>query len=118
MLKYENFQPVLLTTTSVANHISKFATAPRPWVAFTNFYATTLSVLMTRCSMNFSLISLPVSPCIFPSILAMQIRMITPTIPIPIYLLSTPMIQSISLKISKMKFVQLQYQPTSMRHKD
>ena len=37
-----------------------------------------------------------------------------PTIPTPKYLLSTPTIQPISLKISKTMFVHIQYQRTSM----
>ena len=84
-----------------ANPISKFASALKPWAAFTIFSATIPSVRLTRCSMNFSLISLPASRRIFSTILSMKIPMMTPIIPAPIYLLSTPTIQPISLKISK-----------------
>ena len=101
-----------------ADPIFKFASAPKPWAAFTNSYATTLSAFRVRCSMNFSLIFLPASPCIFSTMLSMQIRMLTLTIPTPIYLLSSPTIQHISLNISKMMFMQFQYQRTSMRHKE
>ena len=117
MLKYENFQPALLTTILVAKQIPRFASAPKPWAAFTNLHLTTLAILINRCS-NFSLISLPASPRIISTILSIKIRMMTPIVPTPIYLLSTPTIQPISLTISKMMFVQFQLQRTSMRHKD
>ena len=117
MFTYEKFQPMFLTTTYVANHISELATAPRPWAAFTNIYATTLSILMTRCPMNSSHISLPASPRIFPTILSVTTRVMTPIIPTPIYMLSTPIIRPISFQISKMMFVQFKYQCTSKRHR-
>ena len=117
MLKYENFQPALLTTIPVAKQIPKFASAPKPWAAFTNLHLTTLAILINRCS-NFSLISLPASPRIISTILSTKIRMMTPIIPIPIYLLSTPTIQPISLEISKKLFVQFQSQRTSRQHND
>ena len=117
MFKYEIFQPALLTTIPVAKQILKFASAPKPWVAFTNLHLTTLAILINRCS-DFSLISLPASPRIISTILSIKIRMITPIIPTPIYLLSTPTIQLISLKISKMLFVQFQSQRTNRRHND
>ena len=117
MLKYENFQPALLTTMPVANQIPKFASAPKPWTAFTNFHLTTLTILIIRCSMNFSLISLPASPRIFSTILLMTIRVMTPIIPTAIYLLSTPVIRPLSLEISKMMFVQFQYHRTNTRHR-
>ena len=116
MLKYENFQPAPLTTMPVANRIPKFASAPKPWTAFTNFHLTTLIILIIRCSLNFSLIFLPASR-IFSTILFMTIRVMTPIIPTPIYLLSTPVIRPISLEISKMMFVQFQYQRTNTRHR-
>ena len=97
--------------------ISKFASIPKPWAAFTNSYATIPSVHPPSCSMDFSHISLPASR-IFSTILSMTIRMMTPIIPTPLYLLSTPTIQPISLEISKMMFVQFQFLRTSMRHKD
>ena len=117
MYKYENFQPALLTTIPVAKQIPKFASAPKPWAAYTNLHLTTLAILINRCS-NFSLISLPASPRIISTILSIKIRMMTPIIPNPIYLLSTPTIKPISLKISKMLFVQFQSQRTSRRHND
>ena len=116
MLKYENFHPALLTTIPVAKQIPKFASTPKPWAAFTNLHLTTLAILINRCS-DFSLISLPASPRIIPTILSTKIRMMTPIIPTPKYLLSTPMIRPISLEISKMMFVQFQYQRTSKRHR-
>ena len=117
MLKYGNFQPALLTTIPVAKQIPKVASAPKPWAAFTNLHLTTLAILINRCS-NFSFISLPASPGLISTILSIKIRMMTPIIPTPIYLLSTPTIQPISLKISKMLFVQFQSQRTSRRHND
>ena len=117
MLKYENFQPALLTTMPVAKQIPKFASAPKPWEAFTNLHLTTLAILINRCS-NFSLITLPASPRIISTILSIKNRMMTPIIPTPIYLLSTPTVQPISLKISKMLFVQFQSQRTIRRHND
>ena len=117
MFKNENFQPVSLTTMSVANQIPNFASAPKTWAAFTIFPTITLVILMIRCSVDFSLISLPASPRIFSTILSLEIRMMTPIIPTPIYLLSTPMIRPISLEISKMMFVQFQYQRTNKRHR-
>ena len=77
MLKYENIQPALLTTMPVANQIPKFASVPKPRAAFTNFHLTTLTILIIRCSMNFSLISLPASPRIFSPILSKTIRVMT-----------------------------------------
>ena len=94
--------------------ISKFALAPKPWAAFKNSYATILSFHVIRWSMN-SLIYLPASLRIFSTILSMTIRMMIPTIPTLIYLLSTPTIQPSSPNFSKMMFVQLHYQPTSRR---
>ena len=117
MFKYENFQPVRLTMLPVANRIPKFFLAPKPWAAFTNFPIITLAILITRCSMNFSLISLPVSSRIIPTILSMTIQVMTPIIPTPKYLLSTPVIRPISLEISKMMFVQFQCQRTKTRHR-
>ena len=102
----------------VANQISKFASAPKPRAAFTNFSVTILSVHLICCSMIFSLISRPDSLRIFSTILSMKTWMMTPIILTPLYLLFTPTIQPISLTISKMMFVQLQFQRTSMRHKD
>ena len=117
MLKYKNFQPALLTTMPVAKQIPKFASAPKPWAAFTSFHFTTLTILIFRCSMNFSLISLPASPRIFLTILYMKIQVMTPIIPTPFFLLSTPVIRPISLEISKLMFVQFQYQRTNTQHK-
>ena len=116
MFKYANFQPALLTTMQTANSISKFASTPKPWAAFTNFSVTSPSVSLLRCPMNSSLISLHASRLISTT-LPVKIWMIAPIIPIPIHLLSTPMIQPISFKISKMMFVQFQYQRTNMRHR-
>ena len=115
MLKYETFHPALLTTIPVAKQIPKFASTPKPWAAFTNLHLTTLAILINRCS-DFSLTSLPASR-IIPTILSTKIRMMTPIIPTPKYLLSTSMIRPISLEISKMMFVQFQYQRTSKRHR-
>ena len=117
MLQYENFQPALLTTMPVANQILKLASTPKPWATFTKFPIITLAILITRCSMNFPLIALPASPRIFSTILSLQIRMMTPIIPTLKYLLSTPIIRHNSLEISKMMFVQFQYQRTNTRHR-
>ena len=103
---------------SIAIQIPKLASAPRQWAAFTNSSAINLSPLLIRCPMNFSPISLPASPRIFLVRLLLHIQMLTPILPIPLYLLSTPMIQPISLKLSKMIFVQFQCQRTNMRRKD
>ena len=84
---------------SIANQIPKLASAPRQWAAFTNSSAITLSPLLIRCPMNFSRISLPASPRIFLVRLLLHIQMLIPILPIPLYLLSTPMIQPISLVI-------------------
>ena len=116
MPKYENFQPALLTTISVANHIPKFASAPKPWAVLTNFYLTTTTILIIRCSMNFSLISLTPSPRIFSTILSMTLPLMITIISTPKYLLSTPVIRPISLEFLKMMFVQFQIHRTSMRH--
>ena len=102
---------------SIANPISNFTSAPKPWAAFKNSYATTVSAFRILCSMNFSLISLPASPRIFSTIFSMKIQMMTPIMPTPIHLLSTPTIQPISLNISKMMFAQIQYHCTSKRHR-
>ena len=118
MFKYENFQPALLPTIPVAKQIPKLASAPKPWAAFTNFYLTTPTILIIRCSMNFSLISLPTPPRIISTILSMTIPLMIPIIPTPRYLLSTPVIRPISLEVSKMLFVQFQSQRTSRRHND
>ena len=48
-------QPALSNPMSIANPISKFASAPKPWASFTNSYATIPSALLIRFSMNFSL---------------------------------------------------------------
>ena len=90
---------------STANPISKFASAPKPWAALTNSYAPTLSAFQVRCSMNFSVISLPASPHTSSTILSKKVWMMTRIIPTPIYLLPTPTIQLISPKVSKMVFV-------------
>ena len=71
MLKYENFPPALLTMIPVAKQIPKFASAPKPWAAFTNLHLTTLAILINRCS-NFSL---PASPRLISTILSIKIRM-------------------------------------------
>ena len=118
MPKYENFQPALLTMIPVANHVPKFASAPKPWAFFPNFYFTNPTILKIRCSMNFSLISLPTSPRIFSTILSMTLPLMIPIIPTPKYLLSTPVIRPISLEVSKMMFVQFQFQHTGMRQND
>ena len=83
---------------SITNPTSKFASAPKPWAALTNTCTTTLSAFRIRCWMNVSLMSLSASPRIFSTILSMKNRMMIPIIPTPIYLLSTPMTQPISLK--------------------
>ena len=97
--------------------ISKIALALKPWAAFLNSYATILSVHLIRCSINFSLIYLPASFRIFSTVFPMTIRMIIPTIPTLIYLLSALTIQPISPNFSKMMFVQFHYQRTSRRHR-
>ena len=102
---------------SIANPMSNFASAPKPWAAFTNSRATIHSAPLIRCSMNFSFISLSASPRIISTILSMEIQMITPIISTPIYLLSTPTIQPSSLKTPKLMFKQSHYQPTSKRHR-
>ena len=102
---------------SVANPISLFASAPKPWAALTNSYATISSVHLIRCSMNFSLLSLPACPRVFSTILSMKIQMMTSVIPTAIYLLSTPTIQPISPNFSKKIIVQFQYQGTSKRYR-
>ena len=94
---------------STANPKSRFASAPKPWAAFTNSYATTLLTFRVRCSIDFSFISLPSSRRIFSTIFSLKIRMMTANIRTPIYLLSSPTIQPISLKTSKMMFVQFQF---------
>ena len=99
---------------SIANQIPKLASTPRQWAAFTNSSAITLLPLLIRYPMNFSPISLP---RIFLVRLLLHIQMLTPILPIPLFLLSTPMIQPISLKLSKMIFVQFQCQRTNMRLK-
>ena len=95
--------------------ISKFASTPKPWAAFTNF---SISVTLLRCSMNYSLISLHASSRLLSIKLPLNIWMMTPIIRTPLYLLSTPMIRPISLEISKMMIVQFHYQRTSKRHRD
>ena len=111
------FHLQLSNQMSIANPISFFASAPKPWAAFTNTYATISSVHLISCSMNLSLLSLPASPRVFSTILSMKIKMMTSVIPTPIYLLYTPTIQPISLNFSKKMFVQFQYQCNSKRHR-
>ena len=113
MLKYENFQPVRLATLPVANQIPTFASAPKPWAAFTNSPAKTVVILM----ICYSMVSLPAFSSLFSTILSMKIQVMTPIIPTPVYLFSTPVIRPISLEISKMMFVQFQYQRTNTRHR-
>ena len=97
MFKYENFQPALLTTIPVAKQISKFASTPKPWAAFTNPSATIGCNLLTLCPMRFFPIHLfgsyrRISPTLFT-----PIRLMTPLLPLPLYLLSTPKIPPVFL---------------------
>ena len=112
------FHLQLANRMPTANPISKFASAPKPWAGLTNSYATIPSVHPICCSMNFSFVSPPAFPRMFSTTFSMKTRMMTPMIPTPMYLLSTPAIQPISLEISKIMFVQFQCQRTSMRQKD
>ena len=103
---------------SIVNQIPKFASAPRKWAVFTNSSAITLLPLLIRCPMNFSPTYLPAPPRIFLVRLLLHTQMLTPILPIPLYLLSTPMSQPISFKLSKKLFVQLQCQRPNIRRKD
>ena len=113
----QRFHLQLSNRMSIANPISKFVSAPKPWAASTHSHATTLSAFRILYSMNFCPISLPASARIFSTILPMKVQMMTPIIPTLIYLFSIPMIQPISFKLSKATFVQFQYQRTSKRHR-
>ena len=88
----------LSNPTSSTNLISRFALAPKPWAVFTSSSATIRCNLLTLCSMSFSSIYLPYSRRIFSTILFTRAPMTTPILPIPIYLLSNPMIPPVFLK--------------------
>ena len=62
-------------------------------------------------------ISLLSSPRKFLTILSMKMRMMTPIIPTPIYMLSIPMIPLNSLNFPKIIVVQFQYQSSRQRHR-
>ena len=88
----------LSNPTSSTNLISRLAPAPKPWAVFTSSSATICCNLLTLCSMSFSPIYLPYSHRIFSTILFTTVQMTTPILPIPIFLLSTPMIPPIFFK--------------------
>ena len=84
---------------SSTNLTSRFALAPKPWAVFTNSSFIIRFNLLTLCSLSFSSIYLPYSHRIFLTILFTRAQMTTPILPNPIYLLSTPMIPPIFLKL-------------------
>ena len=88
----------LSNPTSSTNLISRLTLTPKPGAVFTNSSVNIRCNLLTLCSMSFSSICLFYSHRIFSTILFTRAQMTTPILPIPIYLLSTPMIPPIFLK--------------------
>ena len=77
--------------------ISKFASTPKPWAAFTNPSATIGCNLLTLCPMRFFPINLFCSCRRISPTLLTPVRLMTPLLPLPLYLLSTPKIPPVFL---------------------